>query len=88
MSEYGIDSLTDTVMTILKVSAPLLIISLAIGLIISIFQATTQIHEQTLTFVPKIVGIFLGVAILGKWMGRTVLEFASNLIQNINFYIR
>lgn len=59
----------------LKLSAPILIVSVAIGLVISIFQAATQIHEQTLTFVPKLVAIALILIILGPWMMETMNNF-------------
>ncbi|NLT17253.1 MAG: flagellar biosynthesis protein FliQ, partial [Clostridiales bacterium] len=58
----------DAVVTILSVAAPLLGIALVIGVVVSIFQATTQINEQTLAFVPKIVGVFLALLIFGGWM--------------------
>lgn len=59
----------------LKVSGPILILSMAAGLIISIFQAATQIHEQTLTFVPKLLLIALVFFVLGSWMTETILDF-------------
>ena len=59
----------------LKLSAPILIVSVAIGLIVSIFQAATQIHEQTLTFVPKLVAIVLVLIILGPWMMEVMNDF-------------
>ena len=54
--------------TVLIISGPLLIIALVVGLLVSIFQATTQIQEQTLAFVPKIVAVLLGIVIFGPWM--------------------
>ncbi len=59
----------------LKLAAPILIVSVAIGLIVSIFQAATQIHEQTLSFVPKLVAIALVLIILGPWMMETMNDF-------------
>ncbi|MDF2632518.1 MAG: fliQ [Caproiciproducens sp.] len=59
----------------LKVSAPILIISVLLGLVVSIFQAATQIHEQTLTFVPKLIAIGLILLILGPWMIETMNDF-------------
>lgn len=70
----------DALWLILKLSAPLLIVSILIGLIISIFQAATQIHEQTLTFVPKIVAIALILIITGSWMLTNLTEFFTYLI--------
>ena len=58
----------------LKLSAPILIVSVVLGLVVSIFQAATQIHEQTLTFVPKLVAIALILVILGPWMMETIVQ--------------
>ena len=70
----------DALWLILKLSAPLLIASILIGLIISIFQAATQIHEQTLTFVPKIVAIAVLLIVLGSWMLTNLSDFFVALI--------
>lgn len=72
--------LKEAIWLILKLSAPLLIVSIVIGLIISIFQAATQIHEQTLTFVPKIVAIALLLIILGSWMLTGMTDFFRSLM--------
>ncbi len=77
----------NTIMSILKVSAPLLLVSILVGLAVSVFQATTQIHEQTLTFVPKIIAIMGAVLIFGAWMLRVLMEFTRNLYLNINQFI-
>jgi flagellar biosynthetic protein FliQ len=69
----------EAVYTVLLISGPLLIGSILIGLVISIFQATTQIQEQTLTFVPKIVAIFVMVVVLGPWMLNILIAFTQNL---------
>jgi flagellar biosynthesis protein FliQ len=69
------DILQAAMIAALKLSAPILIVSVAIGLVISIFQAATQIHEQTLTFVPKLVAIALILIILGPWMMETMNNF-------------
>lgn len=65
---------------ILKLSAPLLLVSILIGLVVSIFQAATQIHEQTLTFVPKIIAIVLLLAVSGSWMLTNLTEFFIRLL--------
>lgn len=77
----------DAIRTVLFVSAPMLIISLVIGLIVSVIQAVTQIQEATLAFVPKIAGVFISMLIFGPWILKTVVEFASNLFGNLNLYI-
>lgn len=63
----------------LKLSAPMLIVSIVVGLIIAIFQAATQIHEQTLTFVPKLLAIGLLLLMTGSWMISLLTEFFSRL---------
>ncbi|HEX2985422.1 MAG TPA: flagellar biosynthesis protein FliQ [Caproiciproducens sp.] len=71
----------------LKLAAPVLIASIAIGLIVSIFQAATQIHEQTLSFVPKLVAIAAVLIILGPWMMQTMNDFVVyifNMIVKLN----
>lgn len=73
--------------TILLVVGPLLILALAVGLLVSIFQATTQIQEQTLAFIPKIVAVLIGVVFFGPWMLSKMIEFTIDLYQNINIYI-
>lgn len=89
MDESGIIYIAqDALMIIVKVSAPLLIISMVVGLVISIFQATTQIQEQTLTFVPKILAIMAGIALFGSWMLRVLIEYIQNIFINMNQFIK
>lgn len=76
----------DAITTGLLVAAPILIVSLVVGLLISIFQATTQIQEQTLTFVPKLIAVAVVGLITGSWMIHTIVAFTErifNLISNI-----
>ena len=73
---------------IIKVSAPLLLISLVIGLIISIFQTVTSIQEQTLTFVPKIIAVFLGMMLVGGWILENIVSFMTELCGNFGLYLR
>lgn len=72
---------------IIRVSLPILLVSLCVGLIVSIFQTATSIQEQTLTFVPKIVCVFLALAIVGGWMMTQMVEFTTQLWSNFSFYI-
>ena len=69
----------DALMTALMVSAPILIVSLVIGMVVSVFQAMTQINEVTLTFVPKILGVFAVAAIMGPWMIGTMVSYTHRL---------
>ena len=67
----------------MKVGGPLLLVGLAIGLIVSVFQAVTQIQEQSLSFIPKIVGIALLIVLLGPWMLDKLIGYAQNLYMSI-----
>ncbi len=78
----------DAVMTVLMVSAPMLIVALLVGVIISIFQATTQINEQTLVFIPKIVGMLLTIVLLGDWMLSKLSEYTTGLFEQITRYLQ
>ena len=77
----------EALLLILKVSLPVLLVSMVIGLIVSIFQTVTSIQEQTLTFVPKVVGIFLTLMLLGDWMLNSMANFAVELWSSFNQYI-
>ncbi|MBR3023999.1 MAG: flagellar biosynthesis protein FliQ [Oscillospiraceae bacterium] len=66
-----------------KLAAPILIASIVIGLLVAIFQAATQIHEQTLTFVPKVLVIALMLLVLGSWMIRIITEFFDLIFDKI-----
>ena len=73
--------------TIIVTSAPALLVSLVIGLIVSIFQTVTSIQEQTLTFVPKIIAVFLTLMLLGGWMLDKMADFMTKLWNNFSLYI-
>ncbi|MBB6636715.1 flagellar biosynthesis protein FliQ [Cohnella thailandensis] len=72
---------------ILMVSAPMLGLGLLVGLLVSIFQAMTQIHEQTLAFIPKIIAVFVALLIFGPWILNMLVDFTSNLLGNLANYI-
>ena len=74
--------------TVILTSAPVLIISLVIGLIVSIFQNVTSIQEQTLTFVPKIVAVFVTLMILGHWMLNQMTNLMVDMWSDFSVYIR
>jgi flagellar biosynthetic protein FliQ len=67
----------------LMVSAPLLLVALIIGLVVSIFQAATQINEATLSFIPKLVGIFLALVVAGPWMLSVMLDYMRQIFTGI-----
>lgn len=77
----------DSIRTVLFTAAPMLLISLAVGLTVSVIQAVTQIQEATLAFVPKIVAVFLSMLIFGPWIIKLITEFTEGLLNNINLYI-
>lgn len=74
--------------TLLAVSLPVLLLSLVVGLIISIFQSVTQIQEMTLSFVPKIVVTFLALLLFGSWMMSKLTDFTIQILQNINYWVQ
>ena len=78
----------EVIWTIVKVAAPLLIISLIIGLIVSVLQTITSIQEQTLTFVPKFLAIMLVLVLFGGWMLNTVSELLKDIMAQIPTIIR
>ena len=69
------------------ISAPVLLTALIIGLLVSIFQAATQINEQTLSFIPKLVGMFVVLVIAGPWMVSLMVDFIHNLFTNIPWMV-
>ena len=79
---------TDALYVIVVTSAPVLVVSLVVGLIVSIFQTVTSIQEQTLTFVPKVVGIFTAMMLVGHWMLNSLITFMQDLWTNFSLYIR
>jgi len=86
-SEFIIGLAGQAMFTVLEVSAPMLGLGLIVGLLVSIFQATTQIHEQTLAFIPKIVAVFVAVLIFGPWILNVLVDFTSRLLGNLANYI-
>ena len=72
---------------VLLVSAPMLGLGLLVGLLVSVFQATTSIQEQSLAFIPKIVAVFVAILIFGPWMLRIMVEYLTNLLVNLPAYI-
>lgn len=78
-----IDLLQRALWLILLLSAPILAVNLLVGVVISIFQAVTQIQEATLTFVPKLLASFLTLVLLGPWMTRMVINYSNELFQQL-----
>ncbi len=82
-----LDIARDTFYTIITTAAPPLLVSLVVGLVISIFQTVTSIQEQTLTFVPKILAIFLTLMLIGSWMLDNMSDFMTRLWNNFALYL-
>lgn len=86
-----IDAVTEmtsnALFVVLQVSLPILLVSLCVGLAVSIFQTVTSIQEQTLTFVPKIICVFLGLVLMGGWMMTKMAEFTTQLWSDFSLYI-
>ena len=86
--ETIVDITRQTFYIIVLCSAPMLLVSLIIGLAISIFQTVTSIQEQTLTFVPKFIGIFLIIMLLGEWIANNITGFMETLWGNFALYVK
>lgn len=86
-NEFVLNLAEKGIYTILLVAGPLLILALAVGLLVSIFQATTQIQEQTLAFIPKIVAVLVGIVFFAPWMLSKMVEFTSEVFQNLNQFV-
>jgi flagellar biosynthetic protein FliQ len=86
--EFVVNLAREALVLALLLAAPALGLGLLVGLVISIFQATTQIQEQTLTFVPKIVAVLLSLLLFGSWMLTTLMDFTSNLFGSLSSLVR
>ncbi|HAK58076.1 MAG TPA: flagellar biosynthetic protein FliQ [Lachnospiraceae bacterium] len=82
-----LDIARDMIFTVIKCSMPLLLVSLIVGLVISIFQTITSIQEQTLTFVPKLLAIFLALLLLGGWIMGSCVEFLEEMCNSFARYV-
>lgn len=87
-TDIVVEIANNALFTIIKTSAPLLLVSMIVGLIISIFQTVTSIQEQTLTFVPKILSLFLTLMLLGHWIMNNITGMMNELWSSFPLYIR
>jgi flagellar biosynthetic protein FliQ len=83
-SEFVLSIAEQGVYATLLIAGPLLVLALAVGLLVSIFQATTQIQEQTLAFIPKIVAVFVALVIFGPWMLSRMLSFTYGIFEGLH----
>ncbi len=86
--EFVVEFAKQAIVLTIYLAMPMLGLGLAAGLIISIFQAVTSIQEMTLTFVPKIIAVFLGLLFFAPWMLHEITDFTQRVIENIPMYIR
>lgn len=82
-----IDIAKQAIFLVLKLAAPMLIASLVIGLIVSVLQTVTSIQEQTLTFVPKLIAVFLVLMLFGNWILTNLKDFTIELFTNFGYYV-
>ena len=88
MSQELVISIAERAITVvIMASGPLLLVALVVGLVVSIFQATTQIQEQTLSFVPKIIAVLLAIVFFGPWMLTKVVTYTKDIFENLTRYI-
>ncbi len=86
--EFVVEFAKQAIMLTIYLAMPMLGLGLLAGLIVSIFQAVTQVQEMTLTFVPKIIAVFLGLLFAAPWMLEKLTTFTVNILENIPMYIR
>lgn len=86
--EFVISFAKEGIILTLVLSSPMLLLGLVVGLVVSIFQAVTSISEMTLTFIPKIVAVFMGMLFFAPWMLEKITSFTIKIITNIPMYIR
>ena len=86
--EFVTGFLSEGLKTTILLAAPMLLAGLVVGLIVSIFQAATQINEMTMTFIPKILAVSIALLIFFPWMLQIMMDFITNLFVNIPDYIR
>ena len=81
--QFAIEVARNALIVVLELAGPLLAASLAVGMVVSIFQAVTQINEQTLSFVPKIAVVVGSLVFLGPWMGQTLVSYTVNALNSL-----
>jgi flagellar biosynthetic protein FliQ len=78
-----INIMSEALQVTLLVSAPLLLTALVVGLVVSVFQAATQINEMTLSFIPKLIGVFVAIVVAGPWMLQILIDYTQRLFSGI-----
>lgn len=86
--EFVVNVAKDALLTSMLIAMPMLGLGLIVGLAVSIFQAVTSIQEMTLTFIPKIIAVFLGLLFFAPWMLEKLMKYTTDIITNIPMYVR
>jgi flagellar biosynthetic protein FliQ len=86
--EFAVHILRQALITVLTAGAPVLIVGMVVGLVVSIFQAVSQVHEITLTFIPKIIAIFIALMIFAPWIVKVLLNFTTDILTNLAQYAK
>lgn len=86
-TDVVVDITKQTLYLIIRSSLPMLLVSLCVGLSVSIFQTVTSIQEQTLTFVPKVICVFLSIILFGNWIMTSIVEFMTELWSSFDLYV-
>ena len=87
MEQLVLDLMREALITVIKTSLPILLTGLIIGLVVSIFQTATSIQEQTLAFIPKIIGTFLATIVFGSWIMTILITFTTKIFSSFNSYL-
>lgn len=83
-----IEIMQNAMLQVILLSAPMLGLALIVGLAVSVFQATTQIQEQTLAFVPKILAVLIATIVFGPWILNTIVDYTEELFGNLHYFIQ
>ena len=87
-TEFAVEIIRQALITVLLAAAPVLIAGMVVGLAVSVLQAVSQVHEMTLTFIPKIVAIFATIMIFGSWIIKVILNFSTGILTNLSQYAK
>lgn len=87
MEQIILDVMREAIIIMIKVSAPMLLVALIVGLVVSIFQTATSIQEQTLAFIPKILAVFVSIIIFGSWMTTILVGFMAKIFSSFTQFL-
>ena len=87
MEQLILDVMREALVMIIKVSLPILLTGLVVGLVVSIFQTATSIQEQTLAFIPKIIAVFMAIILFGSWIMNQLTHYTTTLLSSFNLFL-